>query len=365
MASYALNAVGVSFVAALALVPVAMRLAVAFRILDHPCARKIHVTATPLLGGLAVYVAALAYLATAGAVFAKVVSLLVAMAAATILGILDDRYDIHSRFRLMAHLLIAGLLVAAGYRTQILPFWLDVAVGTLWITGMINSMNCMDCADGIVGGMSALMLLGYGAMLVLFGDLPAAILCFAFAGAAVGFLAYNFPPARIFLGDGGSTTLGLLIGAISLRAAAHAPTHVAAVAAFLPAIIPAGDLLLVHARRYLGGLRSIRELLASTGKDHLPHRLLRIGLSSRGTAVVLYVLTACMVLAAVLSSVWIAGALAVLCAGFMMIGRLEYTYCAIQKAEEASQYTTVPAPAKSVSAQVAYSRSARISSLED
>lgn len=365
MASNAIAAIGISFAAALALVPVAMRLAVALGILDHPCARKIHVTATPLLGGLAVYVAALGYLAASGPVFAKVVSLLAAMAAAGILGIVDDRYDIQSRFRLMAHVLIAGLLVAAGYRTEILPFWLDVLLGTVWITGMINSMNCMDCADGIVGGMSALILLGYGAMLALFGDLPAAILCFAFAGASAGFLAYNFPPARIFLGDGGSTTLGLLIGAISLRAAAHAPTHIAAVAAFLPALIPAGDLLLVHVRRYLGGMRSIRELLASTGKDHLPHRLLNIGFSNRGTAVVLYLLTMCMVLASVLSAIWVGGALAVLCLGILMIVRLEHTYCSLRRAARVRAYEPAPAPSRGASGQAAYSRSIGAASLED
>ncbi len=365
MASYALNAIGISFVAAVALVPVAMRLAVALKILDHPCARKIHVTATPLLGGLAVYVAALVCVGTAGPVFAKVLSLLAGMAAAGVLGILDDRYDIQSRFRLMVHILIAGLLVAAGYRTQILPVWADVLLGTIWITGMINSMNCMDCADGIVGGMSAIILLGYGAMLAIFKDLPAAILCFAFAGASAGFLVYNFPPARIFLGDGGSTTLGLLVGAISLRAAAHAPTHAAAMAAFLPALLPAGDLLLVHVRRYLGGMRSIRELLASTGKDHLPHRLLRIGLSNRGTALVLYLLTACMVLASVLGSVWVAGGLAMLSIGLIIITRLEYVYCATQKADVAPAYTPAPVPTRAVATQASYSRSAGAASLED
>lgn len=284
MLTMLLGAVGIPMALTALLMPAAGKLAHKLRVIDRPSARKLHTRPTPLMGGLAVYAAIVIYEASRGDIAPKMMALVAACGVAVLLGAVDDRFDIHSRFRLITHVCLAALLGVAGFRTGLLPKPLDVCVSIIWITGMINAMNCIDCADGVCGGISAVALVSYGIMLTLAGPdhLPLALISFATAGAACGFLLYNFPPARIFMGDCGSTALGLLIGSISLRATADSASAYVLYAA-LPATLPVCDILIVHIRRYLSGTRNIRDLLASTGKDHLPHRLIYLGLSPRQT----------------------------------------------------------------------------------
>lgn len=292
MVKVLLGAVGIPFLLTMLLMPFAGMLAQKLRVIDKPSARKLHTKPTPLMGGLAVYSAMVAYEAYRGAIAEeKVMALVAACGVAVVLGAFDDRFDIHSRFRLATHALLALLLGLAGFRTGLLPFGVDLLVSVVWITGMINAMNCFDCADGICGGVSGIILLCYGVMLTMAGHSSLALISFASAGAVGGFLVFNFPPARIFMGDCGSTALGLLIGAISLRATADSASKYVLYAA-APVALPVADILIVHIRRYCSGITNIRDLLSSAGRDHLPHRLIKLGLTPRQTAVSLYLVTA-------------------------------------------------------------------------
>lgn len=291
MITLLLETVGIPMGLTIALMPAARWLAKTWRVIDKPSARKIHTNPTPLLGGLAVYAALVIYEASRGAIAGKVMALVAACGIAVVLGALDDRFEIQSRYRLCIQASLGLLLGLADFRTHLLPLGLDLVVSTVWITGMINAMNCFDCADGVCGGVSGVILLCYGVMLTMAGHLSLALIGFATTGAVCGFLIFNFPPAKIFMGDCGSTALGLLIGAVSLRATADSSSRYVLYAA-APVALPVVDILIVHVRRYINGTRSIRELLSSTGKDHLPHRLRAIGFSPRQTAVSLYIGTA-------------------------------------------------------------------------
>ena len=216
-----LKTVGIPMALTVALVPVAKLLAKKWRVIDKPSGRKIHANPTPLLGGLAVYAAMVIYEASRGAIAGKVMALVAACGVAVLLGALDDRFDIQSRYRLCIQASLALLLGLADFRTHLLPYGIDLIVSTVWITGMINAMNCFDCADGVCAGVSCVILLCYGVMLTLAGHASLALISYASAGAVCGFLIFNFPPAKIFMGDCGSTALGLLIGAVSLRATAR------------------------------------------------------------------------------------------------------------------------------------------------
>jgi len=322
-----LGAIGIPMVLTALLMPAAGKIAHKLRVIDRPSARKLHSKPTPLMGGLALYAAVVIYEASRGAIAPKVMALVAACGVAVLLGALDDRFDIHSRFRLLSHMSLALLLGLAGFRTGLMPRYLDIAFSVIWISGLINAMNCLDCADGVCGGVSGVILACYGAMLVYSGHdhAPLALISLATAGATCGFLLYNFPPAKIFMGDCGSTALGLLIGAISLRAAANSDSRYVLYTA-LPVILPIGDIIIVHVRRYLSGITSIRDLLASTGKDHLPHRLLSLGLSSRSTAVSVYGLVALFAVVPVFVRISRAPAYLCLAAAIALTASVEWFY---------------------------------------
>jgi UDP-GlcNAc:undecaprenyl-phosphate GlcNAc-1-phosphate transferase len=291
MVTLLIKTFGVPMALTVALVPIAKWLAKTLRVIDKPSGRKIHTNPTPLLGGLAVYAAMVIYEASRGAIAGKVMALVAACGVAVLLGALDDRFEIQSRYRLCFQASLALLLGLADFRTHLLPYGIDLIVSTVWITGMINAMNCFDCADGVCAGVSCVILLCYGVMLTMAGHGSLALISYASAGAACGFLIFNYPPAKIFMGDCGSTALGLLIGAVSLRATADSSSQYVLYAA-APVALPVADILIVHIRRYINGTRNIRDLLASAGKDHLPHRLREIGFTPRQTVFCLCLITA-------------------------------------------------------------------------
>ncbi|MCL5283851.1 MAG: undecaprenyl/decaprenyl-phosphate alpha-N-acetylglucosaminyl 1-phosphate transferase [Armatimonadetes bacterium] len=215
-------------------------------------------------------------------------------------------------------------IVVNGFNPHLFPGLLDSIFAVTWIVGAMNTMNCFDCADGVLGGTAGLALGYYGFLLVIGNQLSLALLSVSFAGACFGFLIFNFPPAKIFLGDAGSTALGALLGALSLVAAAnplHAPLGWVAA---LPIILPTADIVLVHARRYQNGTRNIRDLLASTGKDHLPHRMQNMGLSPSTTAIFLYIMTAGLCSAAALAGIAAHGSFMLLFMSLVAFGVTEW-----------------------------------------
>ncbi|HYM71288.1 MAG TPA: MraY family glycosyltransferase [bacterium] len=262
-------------------------------VLDHPAPRKLHARPTPLLGGVATYVA----FAAATTLFLRPVihdqmTLLLAGAAAFgFLGLLDDLWDAGA-WKLVAEAVVVTAIVWLGGFQINLPWPGSGAIlAILWILGVANAVNCLDCADGVAPGITLIGGLALTVLAVSLDRWGVAVAAAATAGASLGFLRYNFPPARIFLGDAGSLMLGFLLAALS--AALVAPAVSTEWAAPLMILgIPVFDFLFVHVRRYQQGVRHPLKIVTSTGKDHLPHRLLQAGLSNREAAVRVYTLSA-------------------------------------------------------------------------
>ncbi len=261
-------------------------------VLDLPSARKLHTNPTPLLGGVAVFLA----FAVATLIFLRPVigaeTALLLVAGATvfcIIGLFDDFRNV-GVWKLAVEALVVWVIVWLGGFRVMLPWpYLGDILAILWIVGVANAVNCLDSSDGVATGTTVIGALALTLLAILHQRWGIAIGTSAVAGAALGFLRYNFPPARIFLGDAGSLTLGFLLAAFG--AALAVPTRGLSgevVAPALVGLLPCYDFLFVHIRRYQNGIRNPLRLLTSSGKDHLPHRLLSVGLSPSQVALWIY-----------------------------------------------------------------------------
>jgi UDP-GlcNAc:undecaprenyl-phosphate GlcNAc-1-phosphate transferase len=310
-----LAAFAASLLAALALTPVARRLAVAAGVLDIPGSpRKFHKGAIPRLGGAAVCAAFLLGVALAAwtrtgrtlliAQPRATVGLLVGAIAITLVGAIDDTWGLDYRKKFAAELAVSIVLYRFGYQIQSISIpWLgDIDLGVLafpitmlWLVGVTNAVNLIDGLDGLASGISLLAIVTVFVSASQSGVTCVLPLSAALAGAIVGFLPYNLHPARIFLGDSGALLLGSTLGALALRAYSKQPTTIALIGPVLLLGVPIMDTLVSMMRRYLHG-RSPFE----ADHEHMHHRLLARGLSHRKAVVALYAIATAFSLIALL-----------------------------------------------------------------
>ena len=298
-------AFGIALAASLGLVAPVRALALRVGMVDMPGPRKVHATPIPLLGGVAIYggvvvaILALAVVLTMndGAV-AQIIGVLAGATLVAAVGIADDRGLLHHQIKLFVGMPAAGvILIASGVRAHLLEsIWpgpaaqaADIGLTLLWVVGITASFSIFDHMDGLCTGVAAMacvfFLIFAGASgQVLVGTLAAAVL-----GAALGFLRWNFNPAKIFLGDGGAMFLGFLMATLGLKLRLAELPHVTSW--MIPVLIlgvPIFDTTLVSISRSRRGLLPF----ATPGKDHAAHRLANLGLGQRGAVVALYALGA-------------------------------------------------------------------------
>jgi UDP-GlcNAc:undecaprenyl-phosphate GlcNAc-1-phosphate transferase len=285
-------------VTALAATRLAIRLSHRWGILDIPDERKQHDRPMPLLGGPALCLAfgvgcgAALVLLPAGEKPAPLIREIGATAAAGALlvaiGVADDRRGLSTWVRLAGQIIAAGLVMAFGARMSC-PFAgvagpaAETALTLVWLVGITNAMNFLDGLDGLASGLSAVAAVSFGAIAILTGQRLVAAAAFALAGSALGFLRYNVRPARIFLGDSGSTFLGFTLACLALIGDwGAADGEEALLNLFVSAIvlgIPIYDMTYTTVYRFgTGRVHTVGEWLAYVGRDHLHHRLLALGL---------------------------------------------------------------------------------------
>jgi UDP-GlcNAc:undecaprenyl-phosphate GlcNAc-1-phosphate transferase len=230
----------------------------------------------------------------------EVLCLLLGAVTALLVGLWDDRFGMNVGTKLVGQVTAAGLLLASGHIPELgLPMWMDLAISLFALVALMNAINFLDNMNGVVAGLSAIALAGFswdswhrGAYGLASGQL-------ALAGACAGFLRYNFPRARIFLGDAGSLFLGYSLGASAVLAWTWQPRGWGQVGSILMVGYPIFDLIFVVVRR----AREKRRIYEG-GKDHSNHRLATlIGCQTRTVILV-----------------WLAGA--GLCASALAVQRL-------------------------------------------
>ncbi|HXF73526.1 MAG TPA: MraY family glycosyltransferase [Actinomycetota bacterium] len=301
--------------------PLVRRLALRVGAVDHPSDRKVHPVPTPTLGGLAMFLGVLAGLGVARVLppFADLhrassepVAALVASTAIVAVGVIDDLRGIPPTAKLAGQVLAAGLMVLVG--VQLLWFVLpgqgvlalspDVAVPltVLWTVAMVNAINLIDGLDGLAAGMVAIAATAFFLYMErtpnAFGDESAAALLSAIAaGAAVGFLPWNFHPARIFMGDAGAMLLGVLLAVATISGVGrnpYPPTGGDLAAILIPVSVPLLVLAIPFLDVVLAIVRRVRRGvgIAHADKEHLHHRLLDIGHSHRRAVLLMYLWSA-------------------------------------------------------------------------
>jgi len=286
-----------SFVLALILTPLARRAALRLGILDFPKDRGVHAAPQPLLGGLAVYISlSLAVLAfypreeTWGVVLAG--------GLAFLLGLRDDWRPLRPAWKLLGQVLVALVLYLVGVRISYVthPFGggllylgsLSLPLTVFWTVALMNAINLMDGLDGLAAGVSGIA----GATLLFLAAQQgqpelAVLLSAALVGSLLGFLPYNFHPARIFMGDAGALTVGLFLAAITVEGALKSPAALALAVPVLALGLPLFDTSLAVVRRLFSG-----KPVGQADRGHLHHRLLEAGLSHREAVIILYLASA-------------------------------------------------------------------------
>ena len=295
-----LVALGVAF----AITPVVKRFAVRVGALTAPNSRSVHTVPTPHLGGVAIYVA----FAAAAILFGRfpqreLYGILTGGALSGVVGTIVDFRPLSPRAKLLGQILIATLAVFTGVRIDFLtnPLGGLLLLGRLsgiftaiWIVSFMNVVNLIDGIDGLAAGVSSI-----AAVTLLFvafrqGQASAVVLTAALAGSALGFLKYNFHPAKIFMGDAGANFLGFTLAAISIEGTLKSAATVAVIVPVLALGLPIFDTFFAIVRRLWNG-----KPVGEADRGHLHHRLLDMGLSQRQTCYVMYGISILLGLAAV------------------------------------------------------------------
>jgi UDP-GlcNAc:undecaprenyl-phosphate/decaprenyl-phosphate GlcNAc-1-phosphate transferase len=295
MSAHGLDALYAFIAAAVAtalLTPLTMRLALAVGAIDTPRERGLSERPTPLLGGLAIF---------AGALIAGLIwlpderiwhGMLIAAAFITLVGALDDRFELPPFVKLAGQVLAALIVVHYGIVVELitLPFvgalHFPNAGGAITVVGLVALMNVVNFSDGVDGLAAGVCAIVAAALAVIAFDLqrwPAGVLAALIAGASLGFLLYNFPPASSFMGDCGANLLGLLMGCLTVEGAVKTEVVLSFVLPLILLAVPFLDTTFVVLKR----LKYRRPIYASDS-EHFHHRMARIGFSRRRTIAYLY-----------------------------------------------------------------------------
>jgi len=307
-----------AFLINLLILPLVLRLAHRHKWYDRPDSRKIHTGLIPRMGGpglflsfvLAAVLAALVLPRLTGVhlLQPRLAALFGGMALMHLVGLYDDFKNLRAIWKFVLQLAAAAIIASGGFliRSVTLPYLGTIPLGlaaypitVVWLVGIANAVNLIDGMDGLACGIGAFAAAAMGAIALLQGSAQGAVLAFALLGALLAFLLFNFPPARIFMGDSGSLFLGLTLAALPL--AGGIPRS----AAFGSLIVPVTLLtvpILDTATAILRRLHHRRSII-SPDKQHIHHKLLAMGLNERQILTVIYGMCAYLALVSVSSVV--------------------------------------------------------------
>ena len=303
-----LLALGVSLAATLALTPVVRRLAITVGAVDVPKdSRRMHKKPIPTIGGLAIFIGFLVSVLLFTEIDAQLRGILMGSMILVVLGVIDDIMDLPAKLKFVVQFVAAGIAVGHGCVIQTLsnpnlfsqaPYlnlgWLSIPVTLLWIVALTNAVNFIDGLDGLAAGVSAI---SAGTMLVIalmYSESSVAVVIAALLGACLGFLPFNFNPAKIFMGDTGATFLGYLLACMSVQGLFKYYAIVSFAVPFVLLGLPIFDICFAFLRRIAHGKSPM-----TADRSHMHHRLIDMGFSQKQAVAIAYVISALLGLSAV------------------------------------------------------------------
>ena len=290
--------------------PLVKRLAIHVGAMDVPKdSRRMHDHPIPRMGGLAIALAFLLSVMLFAEMDRQMWAILAGAAIIVILGILDDILTLRALFKFLVQILAASIVVANGcvirYLTNPNPFsdtpYLDlgsfwsIPVTIIWIVAITNAVNFIDGLDGLAVGVSAISSASLLVIALLVSEGDVAVIMAALLGACLGFLPYNFNPAKIFMGDTGSTFLGFVLATMSIKGMFKLYAVISFAVPFLILGIPIFDICFAIIRRLAKGQNPMK-----ADRGHIHHRLIDMGFSQKQAVTITYMLTALLGLSAVL-----------------------------------------------------------------
>jgi UDP-GlcNAc:undecaprenyl-phosphate GlcNAc-1-phosphate transferase len=284
----------ISFLMVLILVPFIRRFSLAAGFVDKPSGRKIHSAPVPLMGGLAIYMACITAMLIYDGLSSRTWTLLAGGTMLVITGLIDDGFKAKGKEfsvwpRVLIYLIaacvplwfgieISGITNITGGGMVYFPKWFAWAATVLWVFALTNMINFIDGVDGLAAGIVTLSSLTLFIAAVLTGREGPAILAAVLVGACVAFLAYNFYPAKIFMGDAGAIFLGYALAVLSIDGSLKSATLISIFVPILALGVPIMDTLIVFTRRFAENKGFHR-----ADNLHTHHSLLKWGLSQTQT----------------------------------------------------------------------------------
>lgn len=304
----------ISFIFTFATTPLVRRLAFKIGAIDVPRdKRRVHKKPTPRIGGIAMvfgFVVATLCFAVAEP-SRQLIGTMCGLAVIFVMGIIDDCKELDAKLKFVVQIIAALIVIFVGdikidiftnpnvfnpsSPYLILPKWLSVTVTVLWIVFITNAVNFIDGLDGLAAGVSAIMSVSLVFIAVRVGEYQIAVMGIALMGSCFGFLPFNFNPAKIFMGDTGSTFLGFMLATLSIQGVFKSYAVISFAVPLLILGLPLFDASFAMIRRILSGKSP---MVADRG--HLHHRLIDMGFSQKQTVFILYAISGVLGISAVL-----------------------------------------------------------------
>ncbi len=301
----------VSFAFTFATTPLVRRFAFKIGAIDIPKDnRRMHKKPTPRIGGLAIIfgftVATLCFAQPSQQLYGT----LAGAAIIAVMGVIDDCKNLPAKLKFVIQIIAALVVVFAGdikidvftnpnflsdNPYWVLPEWLSVTLTVIWIVFITNAVNFIDGLDGLAAGVSAIMSISLVFISIRVGEYSIAILGIALMGSCFGFLPFNFNPAKIFMGDTGSTFLGFMLATLSIQGVFKSYAVISFAVPLLILGLPLFDALFAMIRRILRGQSPM-----TADRGHLHHRLVDMGFSQKQTVFILYAISGVLGITAVL-----------------------------------------------------------------
>lgn len=302
-------ALAVAFLISFSTTPAVIALANRIKAIDVPKdERRVHKKPIPLIGGLAIFYGFVISVLCFAVIDRPTMGILIGATIMVTVGVIDDMRDLNAKIKLLFQILSALIVVYFGIEVQYianpLANWIgpqyinlglwSIPLTVVWIVGVTNAVNLIDGLDGLAVGVSSIASVALLSLTIISQNLNVAIIIAALAGAGFGFLPYNFNPAKIFMGDTGSTFLGFVLACISIQGLMKMYAIISFAVPVLILGLPIFDTVFAILRRI-----AKKKPIMSPDRGHLHHRLIDMGFSQRQTVTILYTLTSLLCLTAV------------------------------------------------------------------